>query len=150
ARVDTGQASAMPPVSARKFGWTPSYWAPYLLTYASYLIATKIGVMLALPDIISPVWPASGVALAMTLHFGNLAGIAVFAAFLTPQMFWPPFPTPLGASLGAALSATVEPMLSAYLLRRFAAFDPALPRFRDVVNLMLFGASIGPLLNSLF
>ncbi|MDY0881343.1 ATP-binding protein [Dongia soli] len=120
------------------------------MTYVSYLIATKIGVMMALPDSISPVWPASGVALAMTLRFGNRAGVAIFAAFLTAQLLWPPFPTPLGASLGAALSATIEPMLSAYLLRRFAAFDSALPRFRDVVALMLLGASVGPLLNSLF
>lgn len=140
----------MPPLPAGKFGRTATYWAPYLLTYASYLIATKIGVMMALPDSISPVWPASGIALAMTLHFGNRAGIAIFAAFLTAQILWPPIALPLGAGLGAALGAAAEPTLSAYLLRRFATFDPALPRFRDVVALMLLGASVGPLLNSLF
>ncbi len=126
------------------------YWQPYLITYIAYVIGSKVGLMLAIANGISPVWPASGIALAMMLHYGYRIAPAIFIAGLTEQFFWTSDPLPLWFSLASPIGATLEPIIATYLLRRFTAFDPALPRFRDVVTLVLVGAPIGPLLNGLF
>ncbi|MET1028563.1 MAG: MASE1 domain-containing protein, partial [Dongiaceae bacterium] len=146
----SGEPSEKPAGDLSGYGWRSEVWLPFLLTYVLYLVGFRIGQMLALPGSISPVWPASGLALAMVLQFGNRVGFAIFAACLTGQLLWQHLGIPIWLASIIPLGATAEPLLAAYLLRRFSAFDPALPRFRDIVALILLGAPVSTLLNSLY
>lgn len=145
---ETGQKPAGGPQGI--FGLYSGTWQPLLLTYVLYLVCFKLGLMLALPGGISPVWPASGLALAMVLQFGNRVSVAIFAAGLTGQLLWSHLEVPFWLACVIPFGAAIEPLIGGYLLRRFSAFDTALPRFRDVVSLILLGAPIGTLLNSLY
>jgi PAS domain S-box-containing protein len=124
-------------------------WVALAITYVSYLAAARIGLSLVLPDGISPVWPASGVALAMVLRFGNKVAIAVFAANLTVQILWAPPALPIWAFLLFALGAALEPLISGQILKKWCRFDSRLPRLHDIVMLAIIGAPAGSLLNSL-
>lgn len=111
------------------------YVAKVALVAALYLIAGKIGLSVPFTSSnVSPVWPASGVALACLLLWGYKVwpGIAL-GAFLVN--FLSPIP-PL-AALGIAIGNTSSALLGNYLLRRFAGFQISLTRLRDVLGLVV-------------
>ena len=105
----------------------------------AYVIAGKLGQ--ATTNIrsgnLGPVWPAYGVAVAAILLYGyriwpGLAAAAFLVAFLSPV-------SPLAAA-GQAAGATLAALTAAALLGRVPGFDPALPRLRDALSLVVFGA----------
>jgi integral membrane sensor domain MASE1 len=138
-------------------------WWKYLLLVLSlaaiYLVTARLGLALALPpaEKAVAVWPPSGIALAALLILGYRLwpGIAL-GAFLAN--FWDFFDPSnqfsllghLAVSGGIALSSTLQPLLGAYLLRRWLGRESPLagpgPVFRFIgVGLLmcLVGASIG-------
>ena len=119
--------------------------AQYLLRLAAvfllYLAAGKLGLSVPFTSgNVSPVWPASGIALAAVLvwGYGIWPGIAA-AAFLVN--FWSPIP-PL-AALGLAVGNTSSALVGGYLLRRIAGLETSLVKLRDVLALVLLGALAG-------
>src|SRR5215469_13154451 len=112
------------------------------LVFALYLVAGKLG--LAVPFTsgnVSPVWPASGVALASVLLWGYkvwpaIALAAFFVNFLTP--------IPTVSCIGLALGNTSSALVGGYLVRRFVSDSPSFERLRDVPRVMAFGAAIAP------
>lgn len=106
---------------------------------ALYLATAKAGLAFSLLyKSVSPVWPASGVALAGLLLFGVSRWPGIFlGAFLT-TLFWQ---APLLASLGTSVGCTLEAVLGALLLRRLG-FSTALERVQDVV-MFIVGAAMG-------
>jgi PAS domain S-box-containing protein len=124
-------------------------WKSFVIGYLAYILAARIGLSLAIPDGASPVWPASGVALALLLRVDRRMAIAIFAANLSVQFFWAPAALPLWGALLMAAGAAIEPLVSVMILQRWCNFDKQLMRLRDIALLALVGAPIGALLNSI-
>lgn len=92
---------------------------------------------------VSPVWPASGVALASVLLWGygiwpGIALAAFFANFLSP--------IPTVSCIGIAHGNTSSALVGGYLGRRFINDRPSFERLRDVFGLLALGAAIAPII----
>lgn len=108
-----------------------------------YFLAAKLGLVWAsLPEeAASPVWPAAGVALAGVLLCGyQVAPAILIATFLS--IAWTRFP--FHTKLLFAVSATLEAVIGAYLLRRLANFRNHLGSLREVLWFLLVGVGMGP------
>jgi len=109
-------------------------------TAGFYLVAGTMG--LAVPfttNNISPMWPASGVALACLLLFGWRCWPAItVAAFLVNVFSALPPPAALGLAVGNTLAA----LAGVFLLRRIPGFHPSLSRLRDMLGLFVLAAAL--------
>src|SRR5271170_5521014 len=103
-----------------------------LLVFVAYSVANRLGQFLPMISLggIGPVWPASGIALAAILLFGNQVwpGLALGALLLA---LFSPIHLPLTGAVIYAIGATLAPLTGAYLLRRVVHFNPSLSRLRD-------------------
>jgi PAS domain S-box-containing protein len=130
-------------VRQRKSAWPQEYFLKVVVVFALYLAAGKLGLSVPFTSgNVSPVWPASGVALASVLLWGyevwpGLALAAFFVNFLSP--------IPAFSSIGIALGNTSSALLGGYLLRRFINDRPSFERLRDVLGVVVFGGAIGPM-----
>src|SRR6516225_1251738 len=114
-----------------------TYWLQVLTVFVAYLAAGKVGLSTPFTsNNISPVWPASGVALTAVLLFGYRVwpGIAA-AAFLVN---WGALPHV--AAAGLACGNTLAALTAAFLLRRITNFDVSLSRLRDLLGLIAYAA----------
>ncbi|HEY7063988.1 MAG TPA: MASE1 domain-containing protein [Chloroflexota bacterium] len=110
------------------------------LLAALYFGAAKLGLSLAFEQAnVSPVWPPTGLALAVLLVWGPRywPGIAV-GAFLANAS------TEVSAltAAGIAVGNTLEALVGAYLLRRVHGFSADLRRLRDVLALVILAAGV--------
>ena len=113
------------------------YCIRVLVVFAAYFVAGKIGLSSPFTsNNISPMWPASGVALSAVLLFRYRVwpGIAV-AAFL---INWSAIPHV--AAVGLACGNTLAALTGAFLLRRLSNFDVSLSRLRDALGLIAYAA----------
>ncbi len=119
---------------------TFSYAAKVALIAGVYVVCAKIGFFAAfMHDSVSAVWPPAGVALSVVLLSKYRLWPAVsLGAFLANAMT----PVPLWVALAIATGNTLEAVVGAYLIRRFADFDAGLQRVRIVLALVL-GAALG-------
>ena len=115
------------------------YLAQIAIVFAVQFAAGKLGDALAIINSggIGPVWPASGVALAALLLFGDqvwpgVAAGAFLLAFLSP--------IPHIAAAVYAAGTTLAALTGGFLLRRIAKFHPSLSRLRDALGMIWFGA----------
>lgn len=116
-----------------------------LLVAAVYFAVAKVGLSFADDnEIVSAVWPPSGVGLAAVFMLGYrvLPGVAVAALVsnLTDG-------SALGVSAGIALGNTLAAAFGAWMLGR-AGFRPNLRKVKDVLALALLGAALAPALNA--
>ena len=110
-------------------------WTGLLLVFVSYFVAGKIGLSTPFTsNNISPVWPASGVALSAVLLLGYRIWPGIAAAALLVN--WPSIPHI--AAVGLACGNTLSALTGAYLLRRRPGFDASLTHLRDVVQLISY------------
>src|SRR4051794_6115571 len=117
-----------------------------LVVAAAYYGAAKFGLALAYENSsVTAVWPPTGIALAALLLGGYRLwpGIALGALLANA---WTD--VPLGTALAITLGNTLEALAGAYLLQRFAGFDPRLERVRDVVSLTLLAAMLSTLISA--
>jgi PAS domain S-box-containing protein len=114
-----------------------------LVVFGLYFGAGKLGLSVPFTSgNVSPVWPASGVALAAVL----LWGYQVWPGILLGAFFTNFFsPVPALSCLGIALGNTSSALLGGYWLRRFTGFQASLARMRDVLGLMVIGAAASPI-----
>jgi PAS domain S-box-containing protein len=86
---------------------------------------------------IGPVLPASGIALAALLFFGDQVwpGVAAGAFFVALSI-----PISLGAAVVQGIGATVAALTGSILLRRVVHFNSSMSRLRDALGLISFGA----------
>jgi integral membrane sensor domain MASE1/anti-sigma regulatory factor (Ser/Thr protein kinase) len=114
------------------------YAAKLVGVAAVYYGSAKLGLELAFETrSVTAVWPPTGIALAAVVLWGRRMWPAIaLGAFLANS--WTGIP--LYAVLGITAGNTLEALLGAYLLRRFAGFRPRLERVRDVVSLVVAGA----------
>ncbi len=116
-----------------------TYLGLMLALAAAYVGAAKLGLGTAFTaDHISAVWPPTGLALAAVLLLGYRAwpGIALGAFLANFDVHGP-----VGTACGIAAGNALEALAGAWLLRRWAGFDPALERLRDVLALVVLGAA---------
>jgi integral membrane sensor domain MASE1 len=113
---------------------------------ALYLLAGKLGLKLAFANAsATAVWPPTGIALAAFLLIGYRAWPGVLlAAFLTNITT----AGGVGVSLSIAIGNTLEGLVGAYLIRRFAGGLYALERLRGVLKFMFFGALVSTLVSA--
>jgi integral membrane sensor domain MASE1 len=117
-----------------------------LVVAAAYYGAAKFGLALAYENSsVTAVWPPTGIALAALLLGGYRLwpGVALGALLANA---WTG--VPLGTVLAITLGNTLEALVGAYLLQRFAGFDPRLERVRDVVSLTLLAAVLSTLISA--
>lgn len=95
-------------------------------------------------DIVSAVWPPSGVALTAVFMFGYrvVPGIAVGALVANATG-----DSSLSVAAGIALGNAVSSSAAAFMLDR-SGFDPNLRRIRDVVSLTLLGSAASTAINA--
>lgn len=112
--------------------------APLGAVAAIYVAAAELGLSLATTHkSVSLVWPPTGVALAALLLFGYRLwpGIAL-GAFVANALTDVSLPTAAGIALGN----TLEALVGASLLRRFAGFRNSLDRLQDALGLVALAA----------
>jgi signal transduction histidine kinase len=126
--------------------------AVYLLKLASlalvYHLAARLGLKMAYVQInTSPVWPPTGIALAVLLLFGYNLWPGISLGVLVGSLLTG---APVGVAVGIALGNTLEALVGAYCLKHFVGFHNTMDRIQDVVGLALcsvfstaLGASIG-------
>lgn len=115
------------------------------LVAVSYFAVAKLGLAFAEGnDVVSAVWPPSGVALAAVVLLGYRIWPAILVgAFLANVTGDSSAAVSLGIATGNALAA----LLAGLLLCR-AGFDPSLRRIRDVAVLAVLGAGVSTALNA--
>lgn len=115
-----------------------AYLTELALAFVAYFVVGIVG--LAVPFTsgnISPVWPASGIALGAILLVGYRIWPAIaVGAFLVNSLTQ----IPTVAALGIAVGNTIGPLIGAWLLRRFTSFQPSLTHLRDILGLVVCAA----------
>lgn len=113
---------------------------------AAYTASGKLGLELAYEtSSVTAIWAPTGIALAALLLGGYRLWPAVaLGALLTNVNTGVPAITVLGITVGN----TLEALVGAYLLRRFAAFRPSLERVRDVLALVVLGAIVSTMVSA--
>jgi integral membrane sensor domain MASE1 len=103
-----------------------------VVAFAAYLAAAKLGLVLAfIHASASAVWPPTGIAIAIFLVLGSRMWPAIFSAAFVANV------TTAGSvatSLGIALGNTLEGLLAAALVTRFAGGRHVFERPEDVVK----------------
>lgn len=131
----------------------PDRWFSYLPTHlmwtagvaAAYFLAGLGGLELAVVrSQVSPIWPASGIALFFLLHLGLRAapGIAI-GAFLVNLSLGPSVPVVAAIALGNTLAP-----VTAYLLLKRVGFRADLNRLKDALALIVLGGLAGMLVSA--
>jgi PAS domain S-box-containing protein len=114
-----------------------STWLRLVLLAGAYFVAGKLGLLLAFLHVsASPVWPPTGMALAALLLFGIRCWPAIFVgAFLVNITT----AGSVGTSLGIATGNTLESVVGAVLVTRFANGRNAFADTRDMFKFFLLG-----------
>jgi PAS domain S-box-containing protein len=94
---------------------------------------------------VSPVWPASGVALACLLLFGLRCWPAIYLAAFLVNLVWH---LPFMPALELAGGNTAAAVAGAFLLRTIPGFQTSLTRLRDMLGLMLLAAVLSSTISS--
>ncbi len=106
-----------------------------------YVATARLGMLFALfHDAVSPLWPASGVVVALVLVRGPGVMLGAFVGALTNDAL------NHGLTLFSALVGlgSVVECLTAATLLRWSGFERTLPRVRDVLALVFLGAALAP------
>jgi diguanylate cyclase (GGDEF)-like protein len=114
--------------------------AVFTVLAAVYFVAAKLGLRLAFVHAsATTVWPPTGVALAAFLILGTRVWPAIFAGAFLANLTTA---GSLATSIGIAGGNTLEGLLGAYLVQRFAAGRRAFERPRNVVRFAVLAAVI--------
>jgi len=123
------------------------YLAQIALVFAAYFVAGKLGQALSSLNSghIGPILPASGIALAALLFFGDQVWPGVAAGAFSLALLIPISP---GAAAVQGIGATAAALTGSILLRRVVHFNPSMSRLRDALGLIAFGAFASSLVSA--
>lgn len=123
-----------------------SDWVRGGLLALAYFITAQIGLSLSLLEhSVTVFWPPSGIALAVLLLYGYRLWPWVFAGSFFSNWI---SSLPLLSVFGMAGGSTLEALLGAYLLNRYARFNVDLTEARDIFRLMWRGGILSTLLSA--
>lgn len=122
------------------------YGLVFVAVVAAYTASGKFGLELAYEtSSVTAIWAPTGIALAALVLGGYRLWPAVaLGALLTNLDTGVPAVTVLGITAGN----TLEALVGAYLLRRFAGFRPSLERVWDVLALVALGAIVSTMVSA--
>ncbi len=107
---------------------------------AVYYLGAKLGLRFAyINSSVTTIWPPAGIALAAFVLFGYRVWPAIFGAAFLANF------TTTGAvlpSLGIAIGNTIEGLLAAYLVNRFARGGRVFDRVRDILRFTVLAALV--------
>jgi integral membrane sensor domain MASE1 len=111
------------------------------------LLFSKAGVWLSLhpASIVSPLWPASGLAVAALLRFGPRLATGIWLGTLASDLL---AGDPLPFLLLGPLGNTLEALTAWWLLTHVWPIDSRLGRARDVLRFFVGGVALPPLLSA--
>src|SRR2546423_8331977 len=107
-----------------------------------YYLAAKLGLRFAyINSSVTTIWPPAGIALAAFVLYGYrvwpaILGAAFLANFTTTGAALP--------SIGIAIGNTLEGLVAAYLVNRFARGGRVFDRVRDIRRFTLLAALVSP------
>src|SRR5262245_229091 len=127
-----------------------------LVIALAYCLSGKAGLLLAIPPgYATAIWPASGIALAAMLIFGNRYWPAIwFGSFLTniAVAFTAPDDAVMIRQLLTAVAigcgAAAQAVVGAVLIRRAVGFPTQLANAREVFRFLLLGGPVACLINA--
>lgn len=113
---------------------------------AVYYLAAKAGLQFAYANSsVSTVWPPSGIALAAFVLFGYRVWPAVLGAAFLANLTTS---GPVVASIGIAVGNTLEGLLGAFLVNRFARGGRVFDRVRDIFRFAFLAALISTVVSA--
>jgi len=116
------------------------------LFVASYFVVAKFSLLLATVHVkIAPIWPPTGLALAVCLTFGRRWWPAIFLGALATNLTTGP------ASFSAftiAIGNTLEALAGAAWIARFVPPDRIFCTVRNVLRFLIFGVLAAPLISA--
>ena len=138
---------------------TPMHRAAFVVlgTALAYAVAGVLSLLLAVPpSLVSPLYPAAGIALAAVLVFGRVAGLGVFLGTLVVEgvAHWQldrlassGTAGPSGWSLAAIVvltgaGAALQSLVGRWLVLRLVRTPVVLAELRDVARFMVGGAAL--------
>jgi signal transduction histidine kinase/ActR/RegA family two-component response regulator len=114
--------------------------------FAAYVLAAKLGLSFAsVNPSVSAIWPPTGIALGALLVFGRDLWPAILAGAFVANL------TTAGSiatSIGIAIGNTLEAVLGAYLVARFARGRAALDRPPDIFRFVAFAGMAAPMVSA--
>ena len=119
-----------------------------------YFVVARLSLLLAAGHTnASPVWPPSGIALAVILLWGYRMGLAVLAgAFFANMLVLKGFGLEPAYFVAASLSTAIGNMLGglagAYFIRRFAGTDTPFNTLKDLFVFIIFGSLVSTLISA--
>jgi PAS domain S-box-containing protein len=106
-----------------------------------YFLSAKFGLSLAfLNASVSPVWPPTGVAIALVWWLGYRVTPGVFLGAIIANLLLTR--APVGTDFGIAIGNTAEAFMAVYLLRRAIGSRDPFNRATDVLRFLLFAVII--------
>lgn len=125
------------------------------ISFLSYLLFGLLGQRLSVsPGYSSPIWPASGVALALVLTYGTPAIVGIFMAALVVNTLGKSFITGVFpearfvSSSIISVAATIQYAASSYLIRKYKTREHYLSIQKNFWVLVIIGAPLGCLIAS--
>ncbi len=121
-----------------------------------YFGAAKFGLSLAFVNAsASPVWPPTGIALAVLLRWGQRLWPGIFLGAFLANLFTPGTPETtmamvVGKTLGIATGNTLEALVGAWLVNQFANGRHAFEQARDIFKFVLLAAIVSTALSATF
>ncbi|MFZ2313604.1 MAG: MASE1 domain-containing protein, partial [Methylobacter sp.] len=113
---------------------------------ALYILLAKLSLIYSGSNIVTVIWPASGLALAALLIGGRRYAWSVFlGAFLINIMS----KDSLWTALFIAVDATLEPLIGVWLLNRDGRFDLRLQSLHDYLRLIFWAGGVGSIVAAL-
>lgn len=110
-----------------------------LVVAGLYLLAAKLGLSLAfLNASVSPVWPPTGVAIALVFWLGYRSAPGVLLGALIANYFLTD--VSLATAAGISIGNTLEALTAVYLVRRFVGSASPFNRAIDVLKFVVFAA----------
>ncbi|HEU4509851.1 MAG TPA: MASE1 domain-containing protein [Pyrinomonadaceae bacterium] len=117
-----------------------------LIIAVVYFAAARLGLSLAsLHTNVTPVWPPTGIAIASLLIFGRRVWPGVFIGALAVNLLTN---IPIGSTIGIATGNTLEAVVAHWLLRRNPAWRKSLDSVGDVMQFVVYGAVLAPLVSA--
>ncbi len=126
------------------------YLIKILILAIIYHLAARLGLSMAYVQAnTSPVWPPTGISIAVLLLFGTNLWPGISLGVLLGSLVTG---APLNLALGMMVGNTLEAWAIAYVLKELADFQPGINRVQDVIRLLataFFGTMISASLGSL-
>jgi len=117
-----------------------------LIIAVVYFASAELGLSLAsLHENVTPVWPATGVAIAALLIFGRRVWPGVFVGALAANLLTH---ISFAPSIGIATGNTLEALLACWLLQRSRRWERTFKSVGEVMTFVVYAAVLAPLVGA--